>query len=58
VPLVANSFVVKREVEFPLVGVPDTLPESVVNDGLFTLVDGMFPIKMRWSVVEGVVGND
>jgi hypothetical protein len=58
VPLVANSFVVKREVEFPLVGIPDTLPESVVNDRLFTLVDGMLPIELRRGVVEGVVGND
>jgi hypothetical protein len=35
VPLVANSFVVEGEVEFPVEGITDTLSVTVIDVGLF-----------------------
>jgi hypothetical protein len=58
VPLVTNSFVVEGEVKLSLVGIPDTLSVTVIDDGLFVGIDAVFPIELRRSVVEGVVRND
>jgi hypothetical protein len=55
VPLVASSFVVEGEIELSLVGVPNTLPVTVENQGFLPGVNGVLPVDSGWGVVQGVV---